>query len=387
MPSADRFVSSQEGWGQRLRNHPLAIAGGAAFCGALLSAFIVGAMMRPGTPAKPSKAEMARSIPETTGSAAQSAKSDPQPPPAKIETAKVEPAPVKPEPAAPNDSSSASKENGAKDSASEKSAAADCHEQTWPYIARPCLANEVPKRGVRVISTDRLADPVKSAVEQPPEAVINRAAPPPPPAAPKVAATPPNIEQKAEPAKPVETAKPVEAATPAAPASAPAPAPAASVASTQPATPPTVTSPAPMTATPVVATTPPATVQPAMADPASAVTAAPPKREAKKQKPRKPKSKRESVEEEVVETTGSGGRDFREYREVRESRDFRDSRGSGEVRGRIVERWTEREYSVPASTGSGQRRVIVIERGRGGGGFQGAASAPQSEGLFSSIFR
>jgi hypothetical protein len=35
-------------------------------------------------------------------------------------------------------------------------------------------------------------------------------------------------------------------------------------------------------------------------------------------------------------------------------------------RRRIVERWTERDYDVPASNGDGQRRVTVIRRNGGG---------------------
>jgi hypothetical protein len=38
-------------------------------------------------------------------------------------------------------------------------------------------------------------------------------------------------------------------------------------------------------------------------------------------------------------------------------------------RRRVVERWTERDYDVPASNGDGSRRVTVIRRG-GGGSFE-----------------
>lgn len=57
--------------------------------------------------------------------------------------------------------------------------AANCREQTWPYIARPCLANEKSGRGVRVISTDKVAEPVIGVIEAPPDAVINRKVAPP----------------------------------------------------------------------------------------------------------------------------------------------------------------------------------------------------------------
>jgi hypothetical protein len=44
-----------------------------------------------------------------------------------------------------------------------------------------------------------------------------------------------------------------------------------------------------------------------------------------------------------------------------------DDRSSRRVdRRRIVERWTERDYDVPAYTGDGGRRVTVIRRGGGG---------------------
>ena len=81
--------------------------------------------------------------------------------------------------------------------------AANCREQTWPYIARPCLANakdladekrlakEKGERGVRVISTDKLADPVIGMVETPPDAMINRKTAPQEPAKTQAAASAP----------------------------------------------------------------------------------------------------------------------------------------------------------------------------------------------------
>ena len=49
------------------------------------------------------------------------------------------------------------------------------------------------------------------------------------------------------------------------------------------------------------------------------------------------------------------------------SNDSDDRAAPGRVdRRRIVERWTERDYDVPASNGDGQRRVTVIRRSNGG---------------------
>jgi hypothetical protein len=53
------------------------------------------------------------------------------------------------------------------------------------------------------------------------------------------------------------------------------------------------------------------------------------------------------------------------------SNDSDDRASEGRVdRRRIVERWTERDYDVPASSGAGQRRFTVIRRS-GGGLFEG----------------
>ena len=44
----------------------------------------------------------------------------------------------------------------------------DCDQQTWPYITPQCLTEreEMAQRKVRVITTDKIAPPVVSAIEQ-----------------------------------------------------------------------------------------------------------------------------------------------------------------------------------------------------------------------------
>lgn len=62
----------------------------------------------------------------------------------------------------------------------ETAVSADCQTQTWPHIARPCLSNEQQgTRGVRMITTDKLAEPAISVIEKPPANVIHQMAPSP----------------------------------------------------------------------------------------------------------------------------------------------------------------------------------------------------------------
>lgn len=238
--------------------------------------------------------------------------------------------------------------------------AANCREQTWPYIARPCLANakslanekgganEKGERGVRVISTDKLADPVINVVETPPDAVINRktvqdkTAQEPPKAQAAVSAPAiPNIPASEAPslnsgaslgavATAPAVAAPVQAAEPAI-ASAP-----------QSAEPP---------AQPVVA---PATPQPALqATAAVEPQAATEKRlEKSKRKAAKRRDERIKENERFKTVTAQSDDDDEPVVEKKNSR----------IKGRIVERWTERDYNVPSHDGGGRRRVIVTNR-------------------------
>jgi hypothetical protein len=222
MPT-ERLVVPSKSLSERLRDNPIALVLSAAVGGALFSAMFMTFVMRPDIPNKVGPGNVKSASVETTGAAPREAvKAEPAqqaavaaPPAANVET-----------PAAPTNGNNENKVAGA-NSGAESSGAADCQEQTWPYIARPCLANEAPQRGVRVISTDKVADPVIKSVESPPAVVINRASPPPietsPPAAvataPVASPAPTANAQAAKPAgtapeaKPAETPKPVEAAT------------------------------------------------------------------------------------------------------------------------------------------------------------------------------
>lgn len=221
--------------------------------------------------------------------------------------------------------------------------AANCREQTWPYIARPCLANEKPLasaksgRGVRVISTDKLSDPVIGVVEAPPDAVINRAAA--------------SLEtKKAQPAPPAAAAakNPAQAT----------PLKSGAALGALAFDPGVMAPPAPE---PVVAASPPQPVaapvlQPQPAEQATAAVeplAVPDKRSEKsKRKAAKRQDDRAKESDRVrIVTTQSGDDDDDEP--VIERR-------SGRTKGRVV----EREYNVPSQDGGGTRRVIVTSPDR-----------------------
>jgi hypothetical protein len=236
----------------------------------------------------------------------------------------------------------------------EASNAANCREQTWPYIARPCLANEKGGRGVRVISTDKLADPVISVVETPPDAVINRkAAPAEPPkgqaAAPAPAAVPApaaaNNSASAE-VTPLKSGAALGAVaiSPAAlpPAQTPEPVAAAS--------PPPAEPPVQPAATPA---TPP---QPAVQATAAVEPQAVPDKRSEKSKRKAAKRQDDRFKDsERSKTVTAQSDDDDEDAPVAE-------KSSGRIKGRVVERWTERDYNVPSHDGSGTRRVIVNSR-------------------------
>jgi hypothetical protein len=308
----ERIVTISERAGGWLRNHPVALAGIASAIGVASGAllFVVMFLGGPVSHDEASPAGAARTITsraETTGSAMQAEKLEP----AATNVAPVEPSSQK--------------------SAEEKPAAADCQEQTWPYIARSCLAGEESnKRGVRVISTDKLPEPVIGALETPPPSVTNRvvrtetphALPPPPaevaapePAPPvnnQIAAAPlppaPEVEAKIEPA--------IAITSPSAPRQEPVPR-QVMVPDEQPRA---------------------AARQAAVADEQARVTQPKPA-PARKSKPAK---RQYQTDDAVALQDGNSGR------------------------ARIVERWTEREYNVQSEDGEPQRRrVIVIRRGGG----------------------
>jgi hypothetical protein len=230
--------------------------------------------------------------------------------------------------------------SSSQDDESKRAAAAECDRQAWPYITQQCLAERsAGQRRVRVITTDNIAAPVVDAIEtsrEPPGARgegRQEMKAKEPPAAPTASA--PVVAAPADPARGVEAK-----AAPAVEASA-APA------------------PSPQHASPS---------EGGVATAASVVPAAAPVVE--------PKPQHASVKEE----RGKKARDKRK-RETKSRRTPPPARDDDEVgdtgsratrvverddssygRGRIVERWTEREYDVPSYTGSQRRRVIVIRR-------------------------
>jgi hypothetical protein len=194
-------------------------------------------------------------------------------------------------------------------------AATDCEQQTWPYLSRACM-EELRRRNPapRVVSTDK-----PGVIESQP-------------------ATPP-VESKPMLASPI---KPAVAAT----------APPDVAVSTPPA------DPAPVAAPAVAASTAEA-VQPDSKPDAKAEDKQ--KRQAKKTK-RKPKPavKPDPQDDEENRNVASSDSDDEDGRGA----DRRAERRPGRS-GRIVERWTEREYDVDSEDG-GRRRVTVIRRNRGG---------------------
>jgi len=204
---------------------------------------------------------------------------------------------------------------------SDRTASADCERETWPYLSRPCMEKMQSRYRTRVISTDKLDQPTINAIQ---------ASPPTPP------------ESK-----------------PAAPA----------VADTAP------VSPSPSLVD--LAAAPSAVFAAPDASAAALASAAPPSQpagnvEAKKEKRVATKSKRKPKAEPKAPAKQESDDDD----DTSVASNDSDDRASGERsdrrldRRRIVERWIERDYDVPASNGDGQRRVTVIRRS-GGGMFEG----------------
>src|SRR3954471_12464426 len=189
----------------------------------------------------------------------------------------------------------------------ERTASPDCDRETWPYLSPPCVEEMRSKHRTRVISTDKLDTATINALQAP------SAAPPdePKPAAPAVA------DQK-----PVSTPLVNRAAAPSPALAAPE----------QPAA--TATPPARVTST----------APPPRSKPSADTEAKKEKRIATKSN-RKPKlethapARQESDDDDgetPVASSTSGSR-------------VADDRSSRRVdRRRIVERWTERDYDVPA---------------------------------------
>jgi hypothetical protein len=261
--------------------------------------------------------------------------------------------------ASPQDHTQKQEMQTASAASAETSDAANCREQTWPYIARPCLANEKDERGVRVISTDKLADPVIGMVEAPPDAMIGRkAAPPKAQAAPAPAAANTSAGVAA-----LKSGAALGAITISPAAAAPSQTP------EQPPEPSVAASPPPIESPPPPAEAPTASPQPA-AQAAVEPQAAPDKR-IEKSKRKTVKRKDDRLKESDRFRTATTQSDDEEDEPVVERR-------SGRIKGRIVERWTERDYDVRSEERGGTRRVVVTDRddsygermvpaGRGGG--------------------
>ena len=237
----------------------------------------------------------------------------------------------------------------------ESTAMADCDNQTWPYLSRECIEQmQARKSSPRVITTDRLDEQKIGAIQPGPKTEPAPAAVLAMPISPPVAAAPPSAP----------TNSPAVTATPA-----PSPVAAASV-------------------TPAVAVNEPS--------PPVANVAPPPevKSAARTKDARTKKAKAKSKFDSKIAETKARLDDDDDDDTVASVGTDRRTGGSGS--GRIVERWTEQEYSVPASDGRGQRRVTVIRRDnsdrRDSGPFVrhessgGFFERRESGGLFGNIF-
>jgi hypothetical protein len=205
--------------------------------------------------------------------------------------------------------------------ASDRTASVDCERETWPHLSRPCMEEMQSKHRTRVISTDKLDKSTVAAIE-----ATSPTRPESKPAAPAVADAKPVSPSPSPSLSPVGLA-----AAPSAVFAAPDPSPTA------------------LTST--------------ASQPAADTEAKKEKRVATKSK-RKPKAPAIQESDDDDTSVASNASDDRVSDERTRRRDDRSDRRID--RRRIVERWTEREYDVPASNGDGRRRVTVIQRGGGG---------------------
>jgi hypothetical protein len=289
MSAADRFVLSEDGFAERWRKRPMAIAVAAALGGVAFGALAVSLANRP-TPstqepivaAEPGSSDRTAAV--TTG----------------VASGVVAESTARSEPATTN--AKGASEQAVLGSDNPDASGENCSEQAWPYLT-PCTTKaESGSRQVRVISTDKLAEPVGS-VPAAPRAKIETTAP-----------------VTRAPSSPASTVRPMPPAVASAPtASMPGPvasAPSGAVAASA--------DPAPA---PHVTPTPEIT---------AASTQSPPRREETMPgvqdatKPAKPARKRQ---------TRPAFTDAPETSERARPQRF--------TRGRIVERWTEREYDAP----------------------------------------
>jgi hypothetical protein len=310
MPS--RLVYGYQDFWFRFRHSPAAIAATAGAIGVICGALVIGVLHKPST----NVVDVAQNQPVETVGAGAPVKADP--PQIKAETPPVAASTDK---TAPLPADSAGNEN------KEASASAYCEQQTWPYITQDCLTETTGgQRKVRVITTDKIAAPVVSAIEAPRANELSGASAKPEqntvmqqqpvavrsaPATPAATAPAAAVEAKAIPARTLQE-QPAGQAAAAAPANA-APA--------------------------------------AAPEPQRASTKEARSKNARDKRKREAKSRRapplddDDDEDANSRVTAFAGRDV------------------SPTRNRIVERWTEREYDVPSYDGSHQRRrVIVIRR-------------------------
>jgi len=314
---SSRLISDCQDFLFRFRHSRAAIATTAGAIGVICGALVVGGLSKPSAEIT----NVARNQPvETTGAAT---------------PIKSEPPPMKAEVPLPAKTATAATAAPAEDK--EASASSYCEQQTWPYITQDCLTEHAAgQRKVRVITTDKIAAPVVSAIET----------------------------SRASVAQPQKRAgeQPAAASTPP-----------AAIAAMSPAS----TSVAKVSAAPAPTAGAKATSVPesqsfadhrAAAAPTNVATAAIPAAEPKSQhastKETHSKNARDKRKREAKRRAPSSARDDDDDAEDSDSVSTRvvERSNSTSTGGRIVERWTEREYDVPSYDGSRERRRVIVRR-------------------------
>ena len=226
-----------------------------------------------------------------------------------------------------------------------------CARQTWPYITQDCLTEPAGQRRVRVITTDKLAAPMISAIETSRAQGAHTAGK----AVEGSSTAQSGIPAPATIAPPPGAAKPIEAQVPA-PDTKMSSAAAAEQSSRDRATAAAADANAAPTATP--------------AEPLQQrLSAKEARKQARDKRKREAKSRRMPPPGLDDEDSVSRASAFAE----------RDA----PARSRIAERWTEREYDVPSYDGTQRRRVIVIRRNNDTSG----VNAPSPGSYWRSVFQ
>ena len=214
----------------------------------------------------------------------------------------------------------------------------DCDQHTWPYITPQCLTEREGKaqRKVRVITTDKIAPPVVSAIEQ------------------GVKDVPPNKDPVAQKDKPAREAASLSPGETMPPATAKAPL--------------VATDPKPMREMRSVPVTVPPLIEqnPAVAGPRSAPANEPQTAAISERSPhavfteQPPNVETKNVRDARHKRT----REAKQRRAPVRDRDDDYDEPIYSPRSRVVVRWIEREYFVPSNETSERRRMTII---RGGG--------------------